>query len=80
MNVWLEYEKEKEKIKHLPREEYEKELQKIIDEALEYIENYLIINEETGEYYMPYSFDSSNLKKIYDILNDNAKGDVKNEN
>nr|DAI31747.1 MAG TPA: hypothetical protein [Bacteriophage sp.] len=31
MNVWLEYEKEKEKIKHLPREEYEKELQKIIE-------------------------------------------------
>lgn len=41
---------------------------KAIDEALEYIENWLIINEETGEYYMPYSFDSSNLKKIYDIL------------
>lgn len=32
MNIWLEYEKEKNKIKHLPREEYEKELQKIIEE------------------------------------------------
>ena len=41
---------------------------KVIDEALEYIGNYLIINEETGEYCMPYTFDSSNLKKIHDIL------------
>lgn len=41
---------------------------KAIDEALEYIGNYLIINEETGEYCMPYTFDSSNLKKIHDIL------------
>ena len=41
---------------------------KVIDEALEYIENWLIINEETGEYCMPYTFDSSNLKKIHDIL------------
>lgn len=31
INVWLKYEKEKEKIKRLPREEYEKELQKIIE-------------------------------------------------
>lgn len=31
INVWLKYEKEKEKIKYLPREEYEKELQKIIE-------------------------------------------------
>ena len=41
---------------------------KVIDEALEYIGNYLIINEETEEYCMPYTFDSSNLKKIHDIL------------
>ena len=41
---------------------------KVIDEALEYIGNYLIINEETGEYCIPYTFDSSNLKKIHDIL------------
>lgn len=41
---------------------------KVIDEALEYIGNWLIINEETGEYCMPYTFDSSNLKKIHDIL------------
>ena len=41
---------------------------KVIDEALEYIGNYLIINEETEEYYMPYTFDSSNLKKLHDIL------------
>ena len=31
MNIWLEYEKEKKKIKHLARKEYEKELQKIIE-------------------------------------------------
>ena len=31
MNIWLEYEKEKKKIKQLTRKEYEKELQKIID-------------------------------------------------
>ena len=41
---------------------------KVIDEALEYIGNYLIINEETEEYCMPYTFDSSNLKKLHDIL------------
>lgn len=29
MNIWLEY--EKNKIKHLTRKEYEKELQKIIE-------------------------------------------------
>lgn len=46
---------------------------KVIDEALEYIENYLIINEETGEYCMPYTFDSSNLKKIHDILKEVSK-------
>lgn len=50
------------------REEVCNEYKKVIDEALEYIGNYLIINEETGEYYMPYSFDSSNLKKIHHIL------------
>ena len=31
MNIWLEYEKEKKKIKYLTRKEYEKELQKIIE-------------------------------------------------
>ena len=31
MNIWLEYEKEKKKIKNLTRKEYEKELQKIIE-------------------------------------------------
>lgn len=31
MNIWLEYEKEKKKIKHLTRKEYEKKLQKIIE-------------------------------------------------
>lgn len=46
---------------------------KVIDEALEYIGNYLIINEETGEYCMPYTFDSSNLKKLHDILNEVSK-------
>ena len=50
------------------REEVCNEYKKVIDEALEYIGNYLIINEETGEYCMPYTFDSSNLKKIHDIL------------
>lgn len=65
------------KIQISAREEEYAKYKKAIDEALEYIENYLIINEETGEYCMPYSFDSSNLKKIYDILNDNAKGDDK---
>lgn len=50
------------------REEVCNEYKKVIDEALEYIGNWLIINEETGEYCMPYTFDSSNLKKIHDIL------------
>ncbi len=50
------------------REEVCNEYKKAIDEALEYIGNWLIINEETGEYCMPYTFDSSNLKKIHDIL------------
>ncbi len=31
MNIWLIYEEEKKKIKHLPRVQYEKELQKIIE-------------------------------------------------
>ena len=31
MNIWLENEKEEKKIKHLPRKEYEKELQKTIE-------------------------------------------------
>ena len=50
------------------REEICNEYKKAIDKALEYIGNWLIINEETGEYCMPYTFDSSNLKKIHDIL------------
>lgn len=50
------------------REEVCNEYKKVIDEALEYIGNWLIINEETGEYCMPYTFDSSNLKKLHDIL------------
>ena len=50
------------------REEVCNEYKKVIDEALEYIGNWLIINEETEEYCMPYTFDSSNLKKIHDIL------------
>ncbi len=29
-NIWLQYEQEKSKIKHLPREQYDIELQKII--------------------------------------------------
>ena len=49
------------------REEVCNEYKKVIDEALEYIGNWLI-NEETEEYCMPYTFDSSNLKKIHDIL------------
>lgn len=55
------------------REEICNEYKKVIDEALEYIGNWLIINEETGEYYMPYTFDSSNLKKIHDILKEVSK-------
>lgn len=31
MNKWLEYERLKKDIKHLPRKEYEKELKKIIE-------------------------------------------------
>ena len=31
MSIWLVYEEEKKKIKHLPRKQYEKELQKIIE-------------------------------------------------
>lgn len=54
-------------------EEVCNEYKKVIDEALEYIGNWLIINEETGEYYMPYTFDSSNLKKIHDILKEGKK-------
>ena len=50
------------------REEVCNKYKKVIDEALEYIGNWLIINEETGEYCMPYTFDSSNLKKLHDIL------------
>ena len=61
------------KIQISAREEICNEYKKVIDEALEYIGNYLIINEETGEYYMPYSFDSSNLKKIHDILKEVSK-------
>lgn len=55
------------------REEVCEKYKKAIDEALEYIENWLIINEETGEYYMPYTFDSSNLKKTHDILKEVSK-------
>lgn len=55
------------------REEVCNEYKKVIDEALEYIGNWLIINEETGEYCMPYTFDSSNLKKIHDILKEVSK-------
>ena len=61
------------KIQISAREEICNEYKKVIDEALEYIGNYLIINEETGEYYMPYTFDSSNLKKIHDILKEVSK-------
>ena len=55
------------------REEVCNKYKKVIDEALEYIGNWLIINEETGEYCMPYTFDSSNLKKIHDILKEVSK-------
>lgn len=55
------------------REEVCNEYKKVIDEALEYIGNWLIINEETGEYCMPYTFDSSNLKKLHDILKEVSK-------
>lgn len=61
------------KIQISAREEVCNEYKKVIDEALEYIGNYLIINEETGEYCMPYTFDSSNLKKLHDILKEASK-------
>lgn len=58
------------RIQIIAKEEVCNEYKKVIDKALEYIGNWLIINEETGEYYMPYAFDSSNLKKLHDILNE----------
>ena len=50
------------------REEVCDKYKKIIDEALEYIEDRLMINEETGEYWLPYTFDKCNLKELHDIL------------
>ena len=41
------------------------------DKAIEYIENYFIFNDKTGECYQTHTFDKDNVKKLYDIL----KGD-----
>lgn len=38
-------------------------------EAIEYIENYYIFDDENGEYYQTHDFDKSNAKKLHDILN-----------
>lgn len=47
----------------------EKRKQKqIIDKAIEYIKTYIEIDEETGTYSMPYSFDGYNLYKILKML------------
>lgn len=42
-----------------------------IDKALEYIKEYLYINEETGEYCLTHTFDSSNLYELMKILKEN---------
>lgn len=42
-NIWPEYEKKKNAIKHLPREQYEVELDKIIEE-LEFVETFTCNN------------------------------------
>ena len=39
-----------------------------IDKVLEYIKEYLYINEETGEYCLTHTFDSSNLYELMKIL------------
>ena len=41
-----------------------KALQQRIDKAIEYIKTYLEIDEETGTYSMPYTFDAANLYKL----------------
>jgi len=44
-----------------------------IDKALEYIKEYLYINEETGEYCLTHTFDSSNLYELMKILKEKNK-------
>lgn len=39
-----------------------------INKAIEYIKEYLYINEETGEYCLTHTFDSSNLYELLKIL------------
>lgn len=68
-----EYEKRK-KCDSLYIERYNKllkeneELKSIINKAIEYIEDRLYINEETGEYCLTHTFDSSNLYELMKIL------------
>ena len=41
---------------------------KRIDKSIEYIKTYIEIDEETGTYSMPYTFDAHNLYKILKML------------
>lgn len=40
------------------------EKQEVIDKAIEYIKSFIEIDEETGTYSMPYTFDGYNLYKL----------------
>lgn len=53
-------------IKHI--EQVNTDLYKRIDKATEYIKTFIEIDEETGTYSMPYTFDAANLYHLLKIL------------
>ena len=64
--------KEKEEMfeEHFTKASYT-DLEKRNNDAIEYIKGYLEIDEETGTYSMPYTFDAHNLYKILKMLEGN---------
>lgn len=65
---YLERSNNRREIAILEQKEEISDLEDKIDKAIEYIEDRLMINEETGEYWLPYTFDKCNLKELHDIL------------
>lgn len=64
----LEYDKETLKDMVIEKQEENEELKSIINKAIEYIEDRLYVNKETGEYVLTHTFDNSNLYKLLKIL------------
>lgn len=51
----------------------EKDYKTKFDKAIEYIKDYLYIDNETGEYYLTHTFDASNLYELLKMLDKENK-------